>query len=104
MMKWWGWGDPNKTFNCDERPGFLAFLKKVLGKMPLRNIEIPTIQDIDLPTPRIRQECLQALSACLRPDQLSISKEERLNHCYGKSFRDLLRVLQNKIVNAPDLI
>jgi alkyldihydroxyacetonephosphate synthase len=103
-MKWWGWGDPNKEFNVDNRPGFWPFVNKVLGRSDFKNIPQPSFEQIVLPNPRIDEKCLTALKEVLAPDQIETSKQARLDHCYGKSFRDLLRVLENKITHAPDIV
>jgi len=30
MMKWWGWGDTQKMFDADVRPGFWPYVEKRL--------------------------------------------------------------------------
>lgn len=104
MMKWWGWGDPNKSFNVDNRPDFWNFVKKITGQSDFYATMPPSLEEIRIPEPRIHAECLEELQKHFKSSQIATDKESRLSHCYGKSFRDLLRIYQNNITSAPDII
>ena len=62
-----------------------------------KDINVPKVEDIDLPKPRL--SATSALSKVLSDD-----KEERLNHTYGKSFPDAARSLLKDFSSPPDLV
>jgi alkyldihydroxyacetonephosphate synthase len=57
----------------------------------------PTIDEIDLPAPRVRPPA--SLAALCTDDP-----EERAGHTYGKSFRDIWRGLHRDFSHPPDVV
>ena len=60
-------------------------------------VEPPTIDDIELPDPRLDPP--SSLSALCTTDP-----EERAGHTYGKSFRDIVRGLRRDFSHPPDVV
>ncbi|MFQ5677744.1 MAG: FAD-binding oxidoreductase, partial [bacterium] len=61
-------------------------------------------EDIQLPELRFNDNFLNKIKKRLRAEQIQTSKEERLIHAYGKSFRDLWRIRHGIVEAAPDCV
>lgn len=103
-MKFAGWGDPLKSFSLEEKPDLWSFIQRVSGVAD-RVPQAPVAFDsISLLEPRIDDRFLSSLRKCLREDQIASDRSTRLSHCYGKSYRDLLRAIAGQVDRAPDLV
>jgi alkyldihydroxyacetonephosphate synthase len=103
-MKFAGWGDPAKSFALEGKPDLWPFIHRVSGvadRAPKPPVEFDSIA---LPEPRIDGSFLSALKERLRDDQIASDRTTRLSHCYGKSYRDLLRAIAGQVERAPDLV
>ncbi|ABX78449.1 FAD-binding oxidoreductase [Coxiella burnetii] len=104
VMKWWGWGAPDKQPDIHRMPKFLPYVEKILG-CNIAQQDLPIeFEKIQLPSPIHCQAFLQQLECDFRSDQISQDKLERLRHTYGKSFRDLFRIRQGLISRPPDYV
>lgn len=104
MMKWWGWGDENRSFPMEEKPALWPWIKKTLGIVNPRLSPPVSFDELTLPPPLKNQKFIDGISAFLKADQMLSDKKERLLHSYGKSFPDLFNVRRGIIKNAPDLV
>lgn len=103
-MKWWGWGAEDKQPNIDNMPKFLPFLSKTVGcdaSVTQTPIDFEAIQ---LPDAIIHDVFVQKVQEFFQANQIKQDKLTRLQHAYGKSFRDLWRIRQGLIERAPDLV
>ncbi len=104
-MKWNGWGDPNKQFDITDKPELWPYIVKVTGIAPQQSPKPPVDLDlITLPSQRIHPEALAEIQNVLHPNQIALDDFQRLIHCYGKSFRDLWRMRNGLITDAPDCV
>lgn len=104
MMKFGGWGDPNKAYDLSARPGFWPFVGAQLGiGEPVTTPALP-IERIPVPAPRIDDAFVAAIAARLAPGQISMEPRVRLLHAYGKSYRDLLRSRRGELARVPDAV
>jgi len=103
-MKFAGWGDPEKSFSLEERPNLGAFVHRVSGISDLTPESPVDLESISLPEPHHDEVFLSSLRSRLTDEQLCFDREARLNHCYGKSYRDLLRAFAGDVERAPDLV
>jgi len=103
-MKFAGWGDPRKTFAIEGKPGLWPFIERTLGLTGSRVVPPADFETIPLPEPRIEGGFVAALRGGLREDQMSSDRRTRLQHCFGKSYRDLLRARAGQIGRAPDMV
>lgn len=104
MMKWWGWGAPDYTFDIEVRPDLWPFIRTRL-KVDDR-LQTPRVAraQIVLSPAVVDESFVQSLRSRLKPEQLKSDDDERLLHAYGKSYPDLLRVRRGHVKRAPDLI
>ncbi len=91
-MKWWGWGEPHKLFDIQNRPGLWTYMVKSTGIKNDKHLKksITPLEQIILPEPQIHSHFLIILQEILQPEQITYDSYERMIHAYGKSFRDLL--------------
>jgi alkyldihydroxyacetonephosphate synthase len=104
MMKWWGWGDNNKSFPMESKPTLWPWIE---GKLGIHNRvkTTPIIKEKIVLNPIVKNDqFINDLKTILSPHQMSSTDDERLLHSYGKSFPDLFRVRKGQIKRAPDLI
>jgi alkyldihydroxyacetonephosphate synthase len=102
--KWWGWGDLNKSFSLKNRPNFLNFLEEVFDKKLLIDNKPIKIDDVTLPPIKIDKEIILKLQNIVDKKNVQTSKIDRLYHCYGKSYKDLLRIRKGIIETCPSAI
>ncbi len=92
----WGWGVDDARVDGAELEALARRLGPVLGE-PLTAIPVPTIDEIDVPAPRLHAP--SAIDGWCRTDVFA-----RAGHTYGKSFRDVVRGLDRDFGGAPDLV
>ena len=72
-------------------------LAEMFGLDGLTVAEPPTIEDLELPSPRLEPPA--ALASICTSDPY-----ERAGHTYGKSFRDIVRAFAGQFDHPPDLV
>ena len=95
--RFWGWGyeDDGPTREQQERLG--ATLTKRFGIEGLAIVSPPSVDELDLPAPRVKPpDALQAIC--------SVDPTDRAGHTYGKSFRDIVRALRRDFRTPPDIV
>jgi len=93
----WGWGHEDAGLSPAERDALAALVSSGLGVGDVEPVPPPTVDELDLPDPRVRPP------ASLRPI-CTDEPYERAGHTYGKSFRDVLRGLARDFRRPPDLV
>ncbi len=104
QTKWWGWGDPQKSYDLVSRPYFWKQLKQKIDISEKPFLSAPSLDKIDLPESRFFSELFNQLCRFLKEDQISISKLSRISHTYGKSYHDLIRIRRKIFPHAPDAV
>lgn len=93
-MKWWGWGDVKKRMLLSERPGALEYLRKYFS---VNEIKETSFAQYSVSASTLSKETCHELKSLFN-NVVSFEDLDRLQHSYGKSYKDLLRVrTQNKI-------
>lgn len=105
-MKWWGWGELTKIFDIQNKPELWPYIVKISG---INNDINQTVSPVNLDTialkaSRKNEDFLRNLKKFLKVEQIKDDSYERLIHSYGKSFRDLWRIRNGIINQAPDLV
>lgn len=103
-MKWWGWGDPSKTYVLANRPGFWPFLTAKIGPVAQAPAPRTSLDRIEIPSSRIPTRVLAALAAAVGPDSLSLDNSVRIAHAYGRGYPDLVRLRRGDVPNPPDAV
>ncbi len=103
--RWWGWGDLDQGFEVENRANIMPFMRENLGmELDRDRFSDPSLDDIDLPAPRIGDEILEALRRISTPENVSTGKFHRVSHCMGKSYRDTLRMRMRRIDKPVDAV
>lgn len=103
-MKWWGWGEPSKTYPLEHRPGFWPFLISKIGAPAGTPVPRANLDQIRIPPPRIPARVLEALAAAVGAEHLSLSHNVRIAHAYGRGYQDLIRLRQGEVPRPPDAV
>jgi alkyldihydroxyacetonephosphate synthase len=99
--RWWGWGDLDQRFDVENRENIMPFMRENLGMaLEHERFNDPSLDEIDLPSPRIGEEVLSELRELCGPENVSTGKFQRVSHCMGKSYRDTLR-MRMRIIKRP---
>ncbi len=103
MMKWWGWGDPDKEYkdNGVAWPWMRAVLR-IPEDQPLEKI-IERSQ-IRMNAVTLNEAFMKEVGAALRADQIATDEDARLHHCYGSSTPDTIMIQKGIIRRAPDVV
>jgi alkyldihydroxyacetonephosphate synthase len=95
--KFWGWGWEDERADPLQVQAAEAALRGWLGMHELEVAGPPRLDQLSLRPPRI------APPPALEP-LISVTAFDRASHCYGKSYRDLIRALRADFANPPDLV
>jgi len=95
--RFWGWGTEGNGPSGEQRAGLAEALTARFGQELPPAVEPPTIDEIELPAPRVAPPAALAELCTTAPD-------ERAGHTYGKSFRDVVRALQRDFARPPDVV
>ncbi len=106
-LRWWGWGTLDQGFALEGRPAFWPMLQKWL-ELPDEAIDHETppvsLEEISLRPPRLDDPMLSSLRKLLGEDVVRTDKRTRVEHAYGKSYCDLIRIRAGHIPNPPDIV
>src|SRR4051812_29947989 len=95
--KFWGWGFEDQQPSDAEAAAAAAAAREHLGFGPAEVERPVSLEDLELPTPRIEP-----------PDSLAhicaTDRYERVTHSYGKGYRDLIRAFRGRFDNPPDVV
>ena len=106
-LRWWGWGTLDQGYSLEGRAAFWPTVKKWL-ELPDDAVERETppvpLDDIELRPPRMDDPVLSSLRKLLGEDAVRTDRQSRVEHAYGKSYRDLVRIRAGHIPNPPDVV
>ncbi|MGQ0805722.1 MAG: FAD-binding oxidoreductase [Actinomycetota bacterium] len=95
--KFWGWGFEGEGPTRDQQESMAKTLAGMFEVESLTVAEPPTLDELDLPAPRL------ALPDSLAP-LCTTDPFERAGHAYGKSFRDVVRAFGRDFSHPPDVV
>ena len=103
-MKWWGWGAEGEAPDFDCKPHLWRYIIKELRlqSAPQKLSPPPREDEVALPPPNTNAAFAEAMANS--GIKLHDDKLQRLQHCAGKSFRDLWHARQGKPPCAPDAV
>jgi len=106
-LRWWGWGTLDQSYSLEGRPAFWPTLQKWL-ELPAEAIEHETppvsLEEISLQPPRLDDPAISSLRKLLGEEAVRTDRQTRVEHAYGKSYRDLIRVRAGHVPNPPDVV
>ncbi|GAB4399994.1 MAG: FAD-binding oxidoreductase [Anaerolineales bacterium] len=104
-LRWWGWGTLDQTYSLENRPRLWPTLRQWLA-LPEDISHTPPVllDDIDLRPPRLSDADLAALRKVAGEDAVRLDRLSRVEHAFGKSYRDLVRVRAGVVPNPPDAV
>jgi alkyldihydroxyacetonephosphate synthase len=105
-MKWWGWGNEGVGFHHEDKPGFAPFVLEAVGLdlLTATKAEEPSFADLKVPASNVTPAFTKALAAIVGAKNVTTDDKLRVIHTYGKSLRDLVRIRNNWIRRAPDVV
>ena len=90
---WWGWGWTELALTDEQ----CAYWAATIAGLPERPLPVPSLDDLELPAPRVVPPASLAAITTTALDQ-------RAGHTYGKGYRDVVRALHGRLDAAPDLV
>jgi len=106
-LRWWGWGTLDQDYSLEGRPAFWPTLQEWL-ELPDEAIqhERPpvSLEEISLRPPRLDAPMLSFLRSLLGEETVCTGKRVRVEHAYGKSYRDLVRIRAGHVPHPPDAV
>ncbi len=105
ISRWWGWGNLDKVFDVENRAHLIPYLESRLGmKLGQDRFTDPSLEEIELPEPRVPEAVLAALRRICGDEDVSLDRFQRVSHSMGKSYRDLLRYRLRRIDHPADVV
>ena len=104
-LRWWGWGTLDQSFDLKGRAAFWPGLERML-ELPRDREPRPTVrlEEINLRPTRLDDRLLSSLRKLLGDEAVFTDRRTRVEHAYGKSYRDLVRVRAGYIPHPPDAV
>lgn len=105
-MKWWGWGNEGVGFKYEDKPGFAPFVLEAVGldlEAATKQGE-PSFDELRVPASNATATFVSELAAIVGAEHVTVDDKIRVIHTYGKSLRDLVRIRNNWIERAPDVV
>ena len=106
-LRWWGWGTLEQTYPLDERTDFWPELQRELD-LPDEAVQQETppvgIEAIALRPSRLDDPVLSSLHRLLGAGAVRLDAQARIEHAYGKSYRDLIRIRAGHVPDPPDAV
>lgn len=104
-LRWWGWGTLAQTYSLENRPRFWPTVKEWLALPDELTHQPPVLlDDIALRPTRLDAAALASLRDTLGEEAVRTDLQARVEHAYGKSYRDLIRIRAGDIPNPPDAV
>ena len=103
--KWWGWGLEGIEYDMDARPSLWPWIRQKgeLGDDPDLRPRVD-LSEIRLPPARNTESLASALRMVVGDCNVRGDDDDRLVHCYGRSYRDVARLRAGIVDTAPDLV
>ena len=103
--KWWGWGADGNEYDMDSRPSLWRWIQEIgeLGDDPERQPRVER-SEIRLPPPRHTDALASAMRVVVGDGNVGEDDDDRLLHCYGRSYRDVARLRAGIVDRAPDIV
>jgi alkyldihydroxyacetonephosphate synthase len=94
-VSFWAWGWADRFPDDEGRRELKRRIEGMLGFPERPLLDPPTLEDVEMPEPRIEA-----------PDLPNVSqgRRARARHTYGKGYRDLVRGFHGDYANAPDVV
>jgi alkyldihydroxyacetonephosphate synthase len=106
-LRWWGWGTVDRGYSLEEHPAFWPALCEWLS-LPDEAIERQTppvsLEEISLRPSRLDDPVLASLHKLVGERAARTDKRARVEHAYGKSYCDLVRIRAGYIPHPPDAV
>ena len=102
-LKWWGWGREEESYLLQDSRGFWSFLEQNLGPLA-QSPRVSSLDDVLLPPSRLTPKDLEDLKELFGEKDVAVDKANRLNHSFGKSYVDLLRIRRGMVDSSPDVV
>ena len=103
-MKWWGWGAQNLRASLKDRPGVFPYLQKNLGLDKYEPVQTFSLSEPRPPKSLLPQAIVDEFIQFLGEKKCFTDDLERVVHCYGKSYKDLVRIRNGIFENVPDIV
>src|SRR3954470_2376347 len=97
-LKWWGWGYEDQQPSPEEAGQAAAGIREHLGFEPEEVEPPPSLEDLELPEPRLSPPGGALAEIC------ATDTYARASHAYGKAYRDIVRAFRGRVDNPPDLV
>lgn len=106
-LRWWGWGTLDQGYSLENRPAFWPTLIKWLelpdGAPEHETPPVP-LDEIALRPSRLDDPVYCSLRKLLGNGTVHTDRQARIEHAYGKSYRDLVRIRAGYVPNPPDAV
>lgn len=104
QMKWWGWGEENKDFDHVKRPYFWDYVSQSIDIQETKITKPIDFNAIKIQDSLFGEKEFASFLNIFNKSQIKTDKLNRIEHAYGKSYRDLFRARNGKFNVIPDVV
>jgi len=102
--KWWGWGDPSKSYDLESRRTFLKLLQDRLqcsGDVVQQPVRLDSIK---CPSTKADAAFVKRLTTIFGIENVRVDDPDRFLHGFGKGYLDLIRAWNGTPQFVPDVV
>lgn len=106
-LRWWGWGTLDQGYSLEGRTAFWPALVKWLelpDEAPERETPPVALEEIALTPSHLDDPVYCSLCKVLGNGVVHTGRQARVEHAYGKSYCDLVRIRAGYIPSPPDAV
>jgi len=103
-VKWWGWGDPSKSYDLENHKTFLKFLQDRLhcsGDVVQQPV---TVDSMKFSPAKADAAFVQSLIGIFGVENVHLDDMDRFLHSFGKGYLDLIRAWKGTPEGLPDVV
>ena len=102
-MKWWGWGEEDRTFSLPNPEGFWSWVSRGLGEAG-ESPRMDSLETVDVRASRLEGRDLEALRRAVSDGAVVTEPTVRAVHSFGKGYCDLVRLRRGEVTNPTDAV
>ena len=102
--KWWGWGESSRSYDLQERKGFLVFLQEKLHCSGEVIQQPANIESLEFPPTRADAAFVKRLVGIFGEENVHADGKDRFLHGFGKGYLDLIEAWKGNSQHLPDVV
>ena len=102
--KWWGWGESSRSYDLQDRKGFLVLLQEKLHCSGEVVQQPANLESLQFPATRADAAFVKRLVGIFGEENVHADGKDRFLHSFGKGYLDLIEAWKGNSQHLPDVV